>query len=90
MRRVGWRVAALLALGALLSVEWNNLPITIFLLFGLGFSAGFFDVPLAALIQLRSPASSRGGVLMTANMLTWVGIFAAGALFWLAVTERNL
>lgn len=68
--------------GALLGFDWYSFSGCLFLLFGLGFFGGVFDVPLAAIIQKRSPAHMRGAVLMTANMLTWVGIFAASALYW--------
>ena len=69
--------------GVLLGFDWYNLTGCIFLLFGLGFSAGFFDVPVVSMIQRRSPAHLRGGALITANMLTSFGIFMASALYWI-------
>ncbi len=66
----------------LLGWDWYSFTGCIFLLFGLGFSAGIFDVPIASLIQQRSPSHLRGGVLITANMLTWIGIFLASALYY--------
>ncbi|MCH7908662.1 MAG: MFS transporter [Candidatus Hydrogenedentes bacterium] len=68
--------------GLLLGFPWYGLTGCIFLLFGLGFSAGFFDVPVASMIQRRSPAHLRGRAIITANMLTWIGIFLASALYW--------
>ena len=68
--------------GVLLGFDWYSFTGCIFLLFGLGFSAGFFNVPLASMIQRRSPAHLRGGAVITANMLTWIGIFLASALYW--------
>jgi acyl-[acyl-carrier-protein]-phospholipid O-acyltransferase/long-chain-fatty-acid--[acyl-carrier-protein] ligase len=50
------------------------------LLVGLGFFAGVYDVPLAATIQQRSPANKRGVIMSITNMLTFVGMFFAGAL----------
>lgn len=50
------------------------------LLTGLGFFGGVFDVPLAATIQSRSPANMRGAIMAVTNMLTFVGMFIAGAL----------
>ncbi len=51
------------------------------MVFGLGFFAGVFDVPLASTLQQRAPAAIRGGVISTTNMLTFVGMAAAGMLF---------
>lgn len=52
-----------------------------FSIFGLGFFAGFFDVPLAAAIQQRAPANMKGGVIATTNMLTFVGMAGSSLLF---------
>lgn len=54
---------------------------TLLLLFGLGFFAGMFDVPLAATIQYRSPETMKGGILAATNMLTFLGMLVAGALY---------
>src|SRR3984885_9287147 len=49
----------------------------------LGFFGGFFAVPLNALIQHRPRAEQKGGVIATANLLSFVGIFiAAGAYYF--------
>ncbi len=68
--------------------------LAMFLLFGLGFFAGFFDVPLAATIQHRAPKRIRGGIIATTNMLTWVGIGFAGVVFlalgWAGFTPHHL
>ncbi len=40
----------------------------------LGFFAGFFAVPINALIQHRPPAEHKGGVIAAANLLSFVGI----------------
>ena len=53
----------------------------LFLVFGLGFFAGVFDVPLAATLQQRAPAAMRGGIISATNMLTFVGTAVAGLLF---------
>jgi acyl-[acyl-carrier-protein]-phospholipid O-acyltransferase/long-chain-fatty-acid--[acyl-carrier-protein] ligase len=55
---------------------------SLFLLFGLGFFGGVYDVPLAATIQQRSPAHMRGVIMAITNMLTFVAMFAAGAFMW--------
>jgi acyl-[acyl-carrier-protein]-phospholipid O-acyltransferase/long-chain-fatty-acid--[acyl-carrier-protein] ligase len=44
------------------------------LLGGLGFFAGFFAVPVNALIQHRPPPEEKGGVIAAANLLSFVGI----------------
>ena len=75
--------AGLTLFGLLLAWDWYNFAGCLSLLFGLGFSAGFFNVPIVALIQRRSPAHLRGGAIIAANTLTWVGIFAASALYWI-------
>jgi acyl-[acyl-carrier-protein]-phospholipid O-acyltransferase/long-chain-fatty-acid--[acyl-carrier-protein] ligase len=51
------------------------------LIFGLGFFAGIFDVPLASTLQQRAPASMRGGIISATNMLTFVGMACASLLF---------
>ncbi|MBI3933235.1 MAG: MFS transporter, partial [Acidobacteria bacterium] len=55
----------------------------------LGFSGGFFIVPIGALIQHRPAAAVRGGVIAAANWLSWVGAFlAAGTDYLLASVGR--
>ncbi|MBI2422074.1 MAG: MFS transporter [Candidatus Hydrogenedentes bacterium] len=49
--------------------------------FGLGFFAGGFDVPLAASIQQRAPQGMKGGIIATTNLLTWFGMGLSGLLF---------
>ena len=43
----------------------------------LGFFGGFYAVPLGALIQFRPRPETKGGVIAAANLLSFVGIFAA-------------
>jgi acyl-[acyl-carrier-protein]-phospholipid O-acyltransferase/long-chain-fatty-acid--[acyl-carrier-protein] ligase len=51
----------------------------------LGFSGGFYAVPLNALIQHRPDPARKGGVIAAANLISFVGVFAAaGAYFGLA------
>jgi len=49
----------------------------------LGFFAGFFAVPINALIQRLPPIERRGSVIATANLLSWVGIGLASAVYYL-------
>ena len=54
----------------------------------LGFSGGFYAVPLQALIQHRPEPAEKGSVIAAANLLSFVGVFlAAGAYF---VLSENL
>ncbi len=48
----------------------------------LGFFAGFFIVPINAMLQHRPPEDRKGGVLAAANLLSFVGIFFAFAFYW--------
>jgi acyl-[acyl-carrier-protein]-phospholipid O-acyltransferase / long-chain-fatty-acid--[acyl-carrier-protein] ligase len=59
-------------------------------LFLLGFFGGFFAVPLGALIQHRPRPEQKGGVIAAANLLSFVGIFAAsGAYYVFSTTLRQ-
>lgn len=51
----------------------------------LGLGAGFFIVPIAAVLQHRPPPEAKGAVQGAANLLSFVGIFAAsGAQIFLS------
>ncbi|MDE3067907.1 MAG: MFS transporter [Verrucomicrobiota bacterium] len=51
----------------------------------LGFTGGFFIVPIAALLQHRPDPAKKGEVLAAANLVSFIGIFlASGAYFLLA------
>jgi len=56
----------------------------------LGFSGGFFIVPISALLQHRPRSEQRGTVLAAANLLSFVGIFLAAGLYWLLVAPLHL
>src|SRR5579864_6828232 len=51
------------------------------LLAALGFTGGFFIVPINALIQHRPEESNKGSVIAFANFLSFAGIIAASALY---------
>ena len=51
------------------------------LLIALGFSGGFFVVPINALIQHRPDEDKKGGVIAYANWLSFVGVMAASAIY---------
>ena len=51
------------------------------LLAALGFSGGFFVVPINALIQHRPDEAKKGGVIAFANWLSFVGVMLASAIY---------
>ncbi len=64
---------------------------TVFLeLAALGFFAGFFAVPINALIQRLPPIERRGSVIATANLLSWVGIGLASAVYYVSAEVFHL
>ncbi len=52
------------------------------LLAGYGFAGGFFIVPVSALIQDRPEKSVKGAMIATSNLLSFVGIFLAAAIYY--------
>jgi acyl-[acyl-carrier-protein]-phospholipid O-acyltransferase/long-chain-fatty-acid--[acyl-carrier-protein] ligase len=68
--------------GILLSLPHLGFARVLGLLAAMGFFAGFFAVPINALIQHRPDEKDRGGVIATANLISWIGIFAAGGIFF--------
>ena len=51
------------------------------LLAALGFSGGFFVVPINALIQHRPAEENKGSVIAFANFLSFVGVIGASAIY---------
>ncbi len=49
-------------------------------LMSLGFTGGLFIVPIAAVLQYRPAAESKGAVQGAANLLSWIGILAASGV----------
>ena len=56
----------------------------------LGFFGGFFIVPVAALLQHRPARTEKGGVLAAANLLSFVGVFAASGIYYLLTVAFKL
>jgi acyl-[acyl-carrier-protein]-phospholipid O-acyltransferase / long-chain-fatty-acid--[acyl-carrier-protein] ligase len=69
--------------GFWLAVPGLSFAAVLMLLTALGFFGGFFIVPIGALLQHRPEEQHRGGVLAAANLLSFVGIFAASGAFYL-------
>jgi acyl-[acyl-carrier-protein]-phospholipid O-acyltransferase/long-chain-fatty-acid--[acyl-carrier-protein] ligase len=70
-----------------LSLGWPGVPLVGFIigLVGLGFAAGLFIVPIAAVLQHRPAAQDKGAVQGAANVLSFVGILGASAVQWVAL-----
>ncbi len=48
----------------------------------IGFFAGFFAVPINALIQHRPNPARKGGVIAAANLISFIGIFLASGTYY--------
>jgi acyl-[acyl-carrier-protein]-phospholipid O-acyltransferase / long-chain-fatty-acid--[acyl-carrier-protein] ligase len=68
--------------GILLSAPRLSFNHVLTLLTALGFAAGFFAVPVNALIQHRPDEKDKGGVIAASNLLSFVGIGAAGGIYY--------
>jgi acyl-[acyl-carrier-protein]-phospholipid O-acyltransferase / long-chain-fatty-acid--[acyl-carrier-protein] ligase len=68
--------------GVLLSRPSLSFAHVLALLAALGFSAGFFAVPVNALIQHRPDEKDKGGVIAAANLLSFVGIGGAAGVYY--------
>jgi acyl-[acyl-carrier-protein]-phospholipid O-acyltransferase/long-chain-fatty-acid--[acyl-carrier-protein] ligase len=69
--------------GLLLATHGRSFNQVLALLAALGFFAGFFAVPINALIQHRPDEKDKGGVIAAANLLSFVGIGAASGVYYL-------
>ena len=56
----------------------------------LGFSGGFFIVPIAALLQHKPARENKGQVQATANWLSFVVVFLAAGAHWLLAQKLQL
>ena len=70
---------------------YNSLPRAFFDFFMLGAAGGFYDIPLMALVQAKSPEAERGRIMATINFFSFVAIlFASGVLWFLSnVLHQN-
>jgi acyl-[acyl-carrier-protein]-phospholipid O-acyltransferase/long-chain-fatty-acid--[acyl-carrier-protein] ligase len=74
--------AGLMIFAALLSRNGLSFSEVAMMLGFLGFSGGFFAVPIMAIIQHRPDAEKKGGVIAASNQLSFVGIGLASVVFW--------
>ncbi len=56
----------------------------------MGFFAGFFAVPLNALLQQRAERDAKGRLIATNNVFNTLGVLLAAALLWLFVTQLEI
>jgi acyl-[acyl-carrier-protein]-phospholipid O-acyltransferase / long-chain-fatty-acid--[acyl-carrier-protein] ligase len=70
--------------GFLLAIPGLSFTSVLIFLAVLGCFGGFFIVPISALLQHRPEEQHRGGVLASANLLSFVGILAASVVYYLA------
>jgi acyl-[acyl-carrier-protein]-phospholipid O-acyltransferase / long-chain-fatty-acid--[acyl-carrier-protein] ligase len=68
---------------ALLALPGLSVAKALALLALLGFTGGFFIVPIAALLQHKPSRETKGEVQATANLLSFVGVFLASGAHWL-------
>ncbi len=73
-----------------LSVPGLSVPAALVRLSLLGFTGGFFIVPISALLQHRPDPAKKGEVLAAANLLSFVGIFAASGAYYLLADVAGL
>jgi acyl-[acyl-carrier-protein]-phospholipid O-acyltransferase/long-chain-fatty-acid--[acyl-carrier-protein] ligase len=73
----------------LLALPHQTLASAIVLLALLGFSGGFFIVPIAALLQHKPARETKGEILAAANWCAFVGSFAASGAHWLLAQRMH-
>jgi len=56
----------------------------------LGFSGGFYMVPVSALLQHRPNPANKGGVLAAANLISFVGIFLSAGVYYVLAEWLHL
>jgi acyl-[acyl-carrier-protein]-phospholipid O-acyltransferase / long-chain-fatty-acid--[acyl-carrier-protein] ligase len=76
--------------GLLLGGAHHGLPGSALLLGSLGFWAGFYAVPVNALIQHRPPEKNKGGIIAAANLLSFVGIALSAGVYYVFTTFIHL
>jgi acyl-[acyl-carrier-protein]-phospholipid O-acyltransferase/long-chain-fatty-acid--[acyl-carrier-protein] ligase len=80
--------AGITTFGFLISAPGLAFATVLWFLAALGFFGGFFIVPISALLQHRPYEQHRGGVLASANLLSFVGILAASIVYY--ICKHNL
>ncbi len=76
--------------GLILGTTHHGLLGSALLLGSLGFWAGFYAVPVNALIQHRPPEKDRGGIIAASNLLSFVGIALSAGVYYIFTTFIHL
>jgi MFS family permease len=74
-------IAGCLAAGKLM----ENIPVLVGCIVLIGFSTGFYIVPLFTLLQYRAPKASKGDAIATSNFINVTGAILASLTFFLVV-----
>src|SRR5438105_14466655 len=77
-------------LALLLALPHLNFVAVLVLLSALGFFGGFFIVPVNALMQHRPDEKRKGTFLAAANLLSFIGVFAASIFYYLLVSPPRI
>jgi acyl-[acyl-carrier-protein]-phospholipid O-acyltransferase/long-chain-fatty-acid--[acyl-carrier-protein] ligase len=67
---------------SLLGLVYCYLWLVVVFVFLLGFSAGFFVVPVNAYLQDRSPVYRRGRIMASSQFMGWIGILMASVVLY--------
>src|SRR5262249_34426840 len=71
-----------MVIGCSLAAMWlDNIPGLVACIVLIGFSTGFYLVPLFTLLQYRAPKTSKGDMIATSNFINVTGAIAASVLF---------
>lgn len=89
-RRVELRLVPLGALGMILACLAgayfiDDVPWLVACIVGVGFSTGFYIVPLFTLLQHKAPKASKGEMIATSNFVNITGAILASLTFFLVV-----
>src|SRR5579872_147955 len=76
--------------GIILGASHHGLFGSAVLLGMLGFWAGFFAVPVNALVQHRPAEKDKGGIIAAANLLSFIGIALSSAAYYIFTTFIHL
>jgi MFS family permease len=74
----------------LLSITYSSFVLTLITLFFLGFSSGFFVIPLNAFFQHHSPDETRGRYLAAMNFILFIGMVFACFLVWVFIEPLGM
>jgi acyl-[acyl-carrier-protein]-phospholipid O-acyltransferase/long-chain-fatty-acid--[acyl-carrier-protein] ligase len=83
-------LAGMAVVSLLVAIPGTSYWTTMLMLLFLGFFGGVFDVPLAAMLQQRSPKAVRGGLIATLNVFTFSSMMVATVIFFVTFDLLDL